>query len=694
MKRRIKLLLALHLTLTLLPAQITPEQVCGLPHISAVPTGTPVRVQRLAKPGALTFKVRKNILSDENDFIDVAFTRIYSDANFEVYGETAQIDSGRIITANVDTLVRVFRDATFPGSIDSTRGIKSIADGIFGPPPDINGDGKMVILLLDIRDDYEEGVSESFVSGYFDPLDQIGGANNQDIVYLDVFPADLSGFRAQNVYSTLAHEYQHLIHFGRDRQEQLWVNEGLSELSPVLMGLPHRSFSHYLANTNLSLTQFTGSLADYARSALFFLYSWIQLGTPFIQDLIANTGTGTIGFASALSNHTTLGLVELVRNWHLANFIHGSGELGYGDEWAIPDPLMQRSLYSFPTTVSATVNAYSAHWTLVSHGSNLMLTGSATQNVKVTVFKGADRTPLDGSSILSAGFTDDDYGVTYKDLIVLTSTGNLASIYNLDVVAEGNFDEFTIKYDNNLSVFDQLFIGFGDFQAVVEFNIPSIAIDLTSISFLSFNSRPVVLRLYADTFTSATLFFLDTIPSAYQLQWAPHRLPAELDLAGKTLFVGLTGVALAYNEAQDQQWSYLGDAAAENLDSLKAFSIDGGQSFLVGNWSVRVSYLIPGQPPIVVPESIVGNFYANPFIHDGTLASVVRINVDHEDAVNLRIYNLLGQQVWHSMRPAGDSAPIAWRGITSEGRPLPSGVYFAVIRIGTLIESRKLVLIR
>ena len=672
MKRRIKLLLALYLTLTLLPAQITPG--------------------RLAKPGALTFKVRENILLTDNNFIDVEFTLMYSDADFQVYGETAQIDSGRIITANVDTLVAVFRDATFPGSIDSTRGIKSIADGIFGPPPDINGDGKMVILLLDVRDDYEEGVSESFVSGYFDPLDQTGGANNQDIVYLDVYPADLSGFRAQDVYSTLAHEYQHLIHFGRDPGEHLWVNEGLSELSPVLMGLPHRSFSHYLANTNLSLTQFTGSLADYARSALFFLYSWIQLGTPFIQDLIANTGTSTIGFASAMSGHTELGLVELVQNWHLANFIHGSRELGYGEEWAIPDPLMQRSLYSFPTTVSATVNAYSAHWTLISHGSNLVLTGSATKNVKVTVFKGADRTPLDGSSILSAGFTDADYGVSYTDLFVLTSTGNLASIYNLDVNAEGNFDEFTIKYDNNLTIFEQQFIGFGDLQAVVEFNIPSIAIDLTSISFLSFNSRPVVLRLYADTLTSATLFYLDTIPSAYQLQWAPHRLPAGIEMAGKTLFAGLTGVPLAYNEAQDRQWSYLGTTTGENFAPLDSFSI--GEGPLVGNWSVRVSYLIQGQPPDVDPETIVGNFYANPFIHDGTLASVVRIDVDHEDAVDLRIYNLLGQQVWQSMRPAGDSAPFAWRGITNEGRPLPSSLYFAVIRIGTLIESRKLVLIR
>ena len=43
---------------------------------------------------------------------------MYSDASFEVYGETAQILSGRIVQTNVDTLVQAFRDATLSGSID------------------------------------------------------------------------------------------------------------------------------------------------------------------------------------------------------------------------------------------------------------------------------------------------------------------------------------------------------------------------------------------------------------------------------------------------------------------------------------------------------------------------------------------------------------------------------------------------
>ncbi|MCH8327892.1 MAG: T9SS type A sorting domain-containing protein [Candidatus Marinimicrobia bacterium] len=551
----------------------------------------------------------------------------------------------------------------------------------------------MVILLLDVRDDFVQGVSDSFVAGYFDPLDQTGGANNQDIIYLDVAPAHLSGTGARDVYSTLAHEYQHLIHFGRDKQEHEWVNEGLSELSPVLMGLPHRSFSHYLANTNAGLTDFNGSLADYARLSLFFLYSWVQLGTPFIRDLIANSGVSTAGFSAALASHTSLSLVDLVDNWHLANFIHGSGELGYGEGWAIPDPLMQRSLYRFPATMSATISPYAAHWTLISHGSNLTLTGSATANAKVTLFKGADRTPLDGASILAGGFTDPDYGSSYTDLLVLTSAGTLPSLYSLNINAEGIFDEVTISYDNNQTIFQQQFIGLGDRQAVVEFNIPSVSIDLTSVSLLTFSSNPVVMRLYAGPINPATLFFTDTIPASYQLQWAPHRLPPGLDMGGKTLFVGLTGVALGYNEAQQRQWSYLGDVAGENFAPLDSFSVGDGP--LVGNWSVRVSYLKPGVADTsTAPELIVGVFYANPFIHDGTFASVVRIDVDHEDAVDLRIYNLLGQQVWKGVRPAGDSAPLAWRGITNDGRSLPSGVYVGVIRVGAVIQKRKLVLIR
>lgn len=35
---------------------------------------------------------------------------------------------------------------------------------------------------------------------------------------------------------TLAHEFQHMIHWYNDRNEETWVNEGLAELAALLNG--------------------------------------------------------------------------------------------------------------------------------------------------------------------------------------------------------------------------------------------------------------------------------------------------------------------------------------------------------------------------------------------------------------------------------------------------------------------------
>ena len=47
----------------------------------------------------------------------------------------------------------------------------------------------------------------------------------RDTVYLD---ASKLAFSAYLAHATLAHEFQHLIHWGRDSDEEAWIDEGLS----------------------------------------------------------------------------------------------------------------------------------------------------------------------------------------------------------------------------------------------------------------------------------------------------------------------------------------------------------------------------------------------------------------------------------------------------------------------------------
>jgi len=103
-------------------------------------------------------------------------------------------------------------------------------------------DGKLTILLLDIRDGWRDPQTDAYVAGYFFsgdffPQGRIPGTNHfsngRDMIYIDTFP----GLLPQNwdqALLTIAHELQHLVNFattvqmGRIRMMDLWIDEGLA----------------------------------------------------------------------------------------------------------------------------------------------------------------------------------------------------------------------------------------------------------------------------------------------------------------------------------------------------------------------------------------------------------------------------------------------------------------------------------
>ncbi|PJZ24834.1 peptidase M30 [Leptospira hartskeerlii] len=125
----------------------------------------------------------------------------------------------------------------------------------FGFSDDLDGDGKVAVIVSDIHDGSTTG--SSFVAGFFDPVDYFPDSsgyavrsNYSNIVYMDgvelvtVRNSDLSQGKPDTFLATLAHEYQHLIRFqyearimsqggGRD---EAWINEGTSEVAADIAG--------------------------------------------------------------------------------------------------------------------------------------------------------------------------------------------------------------------------------------------------------------------------------------------------------------------------------------------------------------------------------------------------------------------------------------------------------------------------
>ena len=103
---------------------------------------------------------------------------------------------------------------------------------IYGTHSDIDANGKIIILLMDINKTKGSG---NQVLGYFNPSDMHGN-NKGEILYMDISNANN---KTDNAIGTIIHEFQHLINYsyvmsGARNEMDSWLNEALSESTSIL----------------------------------------------------------------------------------------------------------------------------------------------------------------------------------------------------------------------------------------------------------------------------------------------------------------------------------------------------------------------------------------------------------------------------------------------------------------------------
>jgi hypothetical protein len=240
---------------------------------------------------------------------------------------------------------------------------------VFGPPPDVDGNGKVILFLLDILDGYTPAQG-GYVAGYFSPLhmmkDSVSAYSNEaDMLFLDIYPGDPEGAGRDGFFATIAHELQHLIDFGKTTSRKitrdLWINEGLSLSAEYLYGGQRNDrigLYNYAGDWNLSIPygnnffvwngfweqEIGDSLSNYATGYLFF--QWLRLqaqGTGIggsdgtgIYTAISDTGFGdyrAVTAAAAEFNAAFAGWPALLGSWMLANWYNSpQGLFGYRGE--------------------------------------------------------------------------------------------------------------------------------------------------------------------------------------------------------------------------------------------------------------------------------------------------------------------------------------------------------------------------
>jgi len=139
-----------------------------------------------------------------------------------------------------------------------------------------------------------------FVAGFFWPQMNDDYAD-RNIIHIDSYdwanrvgpdvalPFDYQG--------TIAHEYEHAIHYDHDADEPSWVDEGMADLSGFLAGYGHSQshLAYYLVYHRTPLTVWGNALEDYnASSALLRLQRRTISQGPLCLVLVLTPDTNAV----------------------------------------------------------------------------------------------------------------------------------------------------------------------------------------------------------------------------------------------------------------------------------------------------------------------------------------------------------------------------------------------------------------
>lgn len=270
----------------------------------------------------------RNLL-DQSEWREVESRLIYRSDRALLWMSKSEYETLRAdghLSSIVDSLSARLDESLPEDALASDFGILEFAHVHLGQPPNVDGDRRLDILLLDIRDDFAE--TGSHVAGYFDPLHLTSAehSNRRDMLFVDTRPTLVFNdrLRTDEAAATVAHEYQHLIHAGYegDAVENTFVNEGLSEVTEIMCGFPPRPADAYFRDPGRPLFSwdYAVPLPDYARASLFTHYLFERIGYRHVDRLVQSTSVGQKGVQSLLKSVGGPPLKTLFREWGQALF--------------------------------------------------------------------------------------------------------------------------------------------------------------------------------------------------------------------------------------------------------------------------------------------------------------------------------------------------------------------------------------
>jgi hypothetical protein len=257
---------------------------------------------------------------------------------------------------------------------NATQGILKNDIDVFGQiPQTYQVENKTDFLLLDIKD--PDPLREN-VLGYFSPNDQTETAesNKMNLLYID----SKEGFtNMQGLLGTIAHEFQHLIHYGRHSrggdvvQRDVMINEGMSEVASIINGYFSRGNSGFLQNTNIDMLawNYDNVLVEYEKAMTFVHYLSEHFGERLLYDIVGSPLTNMARIDDALRKYGMpegFDYREILKGFAVANFVQKSSNPSFNYIYRLGTGYAKAHLShtgpGFPTSGSASVNTFGTYY--------------------------------------------------------------------------------------------------------------------------------------------------------------------------------------------------------------------------------------------------------------------------------------------------------------------------------------------
>lgn len=214
--------------------------------------------------------------------------------------------------------------------------------------PGIDNDPHLYVL-------FARGVGNN-LAGYFSSADEIPPQAHpySNAAEMFLMNADTLDLGDPYIYGTMTHEFQHMIHWYRDRNEESWLNEGFSVLAEFLNNYDVGGFDYlYVSDPDLQLNVWPAppnSTPHYGASFLFLAYFLDRFGETATQTLVASPENGMDSIDKVLSSINAVDQQtgkaiqadDVFADWVVASYLNdqdvGDGRFAYKRYTSAPSP--------------------------------------------------------------------------------------------------------------------------------------------------------------------------------------------------------------------------------------------------------------------------------------------------------------------------------------------------------------------